>query len=431
METVSRCTPDAHLMVIGNGMASHRLVETLLRHPARPARITVIGEEPVPAYNRILLSPRLAGELEQQALTLQDPEALAQQGVTLRLGQRVAQIDRQRQRVITHSGNALSYDRLVIATGSRSAMPDLPGVNLRGVHGFRTLEDVATLEATAQRGGHVVVVGGGLLGLEAADGLRKRGGPTLSVSLLQRSERLMNRQLDTTAAKLLETTLQERGMTFHTGVTLTGLQDDGHGQVCAVTLADGRQLPADHVIMAAGVCPNSALGQQAGLACERAILVDGHLTTSDPNIFALGECCQFEQHTYGLVEPIWRQVEVLAAVLCGEAPAHYSEAPTATKLKVSGVQLYAFGPTEAEPHHDTLHYLDPENGDYCRLLMHQGRLEGAILYGDTRHGPWYFEQALAATDLTACRHLLLFGAADAQAVLASHASSSFSHREAA
>ncbi|WP_176212916.1 FAD-dependent oxidoreductase, partial [Halomonas sp. BC1] len=158
METVSRCTPNAHLVVIGNGMASHRLVETLLRHPARPARITVIGEEPVPAYNRILLSPRLAGELEQQALTLQDPEALARQGVTLRLGQRVAQIDRQRQRVITHSGDALSYDRLVIATGSRSAMPDLPGVALRGVHGFRTLEDVATLEAIAQRGGHVVVV---------------------------------------------------------------------------------------------------------------------------------------------------------------------------------------------------------------------------------------------------------------------------------
>lgn len=307
-----------------------------------------------------------------------------------------------------------------MATGSRPTLPAVPGIMLDGVHTFRDLRDADALETIAQQGGNAVVIGGGLLGLEAAEGLRKRGGSALTVSVLQRSERLMNRQLDTTAAQLLEATLRERGITIETGASLAALEDNGHGQVQSVTLSDGRKLAADSVIVAAGITPNAELGQQSGLMFDRAIVVDGHLTTSDDHIYALGECCQFEQHTYGLVEPIWRQVEVLAAVLCGETPAAYQEAPTATKLKVSGVSLFAFGPTEAAAKHEELRYQDPETGDYCRLLLHQGRLIGAVLYGDTRHGPWYFEQALAATDLTACRHLLLFGATDAQTALDNH-----------
>lgn len=373
----------------------------------------MIGEEPVPAYNRILLSPLLAGDMQHNALTLRDADWYRENGISLRLGERVETIDRENRTLTTDGGHTIRYDRLVLATGSRPTLPKVPGIALDGVHGFRDLDDAAALEAIAQQGGHALVIGGGLLGLEAAEGLRKRG-QGLDVSVLQRSDRLMNRQLDATAANLLKASLVERGLNIVTQAQLAKLEGDPTGRVCAAVLNDGRRLPADSVIIAAGITPNAELGQSAGLTTDRAIKVDRHLTTSDPHIFALGECCQFEQHTYGLVEPIWHQVKVLAAVLCGDAGDGYREAPTATKLKVSGVSLFAFGPTEASPEHDELRYHDPQRGDYRRLLLRDGRIEGAVLYGDTQHGPWYFEQALAGNDLSACRQALLFGAADVE-----------------
>nr|WP_163500411.1 FAD-dependent oxidoreductase [Halomonas socia] len=402
------------VLVIGNGMAGQRLVEALLAKPTPPASITVIGAERVPAYNRILLSPLLAGELDHAALTLRDADWYAEQGVELLLGDRVERIERQTHQVITASGRKLGYDRLVLATGSRPAMPPVPGIDLQGVHGFRDLEDAATLTECAHDGGSAVVIGGGLLGLEAAEGLRKRG---MAVSVLQRALRLMNRQLDATAAGLLEDELTGRGLTVITDARLAAVEDDGHGRVAAVRLEDGRRLATDCVVVAAGITPNAELGRDAGLDSDRAILVDAHLTTSDPAIHALGECCQFEQHTYGLVEPIWRQVEVLAAHLAGEAIGGYVEQPSATKLKISGVSLYAFGPIDPAPEHDVLSYHDPEKGDYRRLLLRDGRLEGVVLYGDTRIGPWAFDHALAGSDLRACRQALLFGPADVQALL--------------
>lgn len=413
METTSRCSSNDHLVVIGNGMASHRLIEALVKQPTRPQRITVIGAEPSPAYNRILLSPLLAGEMQQEALTLRDTQWYAEQGVTLILGEKVEMLDRARQTLTTDSGRSLDYDHLVIATGSRPALPDVPGIELEGVHGFRNLQDAESLEAIAQRGGDAVVIGGGLLGLEAAEGLRKRGSD-INVSVLQRSERLMNRQLDTTAAHLLKDTLTQRGLQIITGAQLARLESDALGRVAKVHLADGRQLNASSVIVAAGITPNAELGRQAGLRTDRAIVVDEWLTTSDPAISALGECCQFDGITYGLVEPIWRQVEALAATLCGTHTQGYADAPSATKLKISGVALYAFGPTEASAEHDVLNYHDLERGDYRRLLLRNGQIEGAVLYGDTSQGPWYFEQALAGTDLNPYRQALLFGSADVE-----------------
>ncbi|SDO11845.1 NAD(P)/FAD-dependent oxidoreductase [Vreelandella arcis] len=413
METTSRCSSDDHLVIIGNGMASHRLVEILINQPQRPRAITVIGAESVPAYNRILLSPLLAGDMQHDALTLRDADWYADNGVTLCLGERVETIDRENRTLETDGGHTIRYDRLVLATGSRPTLPQVPGIDLNGVHGFRDFHDVAELEAIAQRGGHALVIGGGLLGLEAAEGLRKRGN-RLSVSVLQRSGRLMNRQLDATAAGLLKQALVKRELNILTHAQLAKLEGDANGHVCAAVLNDGRRLPTDSVIIAAGITPNAELGREAGLNTDRAVMVDRYLTTSDPAIFALGECCQFEQHTYGLVEPIWHQVDVLAAILSGEANDGYREAPTATKLKVSGVALYAFGPTDPEPEHDELRYQDPQSGDYRRLLLRDGRIEGAVLYGDTRHGTWYFEQALAGTDLTPYRQALLFGAADVE-----------------
>jgi len=416
-----------HLVIIGNGMAGHRLVEALLERPDRPARITVIGDERHAAYNRILLSPWLAGEMEREALTLREPEWYAAQGIELLLGERVTSIDRAARRLTTDAGRALDYHRLVLATGSRPALPAVPGIALSGVHGFRDLDDAEALAGVAERGGRVVVVGGGLLGLEAAEGLRKRGETAraqdtggLTVSVLQRAERLMNRQLDATAATLLEAELARRGLAIHTGVQLAAIEGDPHGRVSGVRLTDGRRLAADGVVVAAGIAPNAELGQRAGLAVDRAIVVDATLTTSDPAIHALGECCQFEGTTYGLVEPIWRQVAVLAARLCGEATPRYREAATATRLKISGISLFAFGLIEPDAGHEVLAYHDPGQGDYRRLLLRHGRLEGAILYGDTAMGPWLFRQAQAGLDLGPCRRALLLGTAEADALLAAH-----------
>ncbi|QJQ96170.1 MULTISPECIES: NAD(P)/FAD-dependent oxidoreductase [Halomonadaceae] len=412
------------LLIIGNGMAGHRLLEKLLEQPGRPARITVIGDERVPAYNRILLSPLLAGEMEREALTLRDAQWYAEQGIELILGERVSHIDRQARRVTTSGGRELDYRRLVLATGSRPMMPEVPGIALAGVHGFRDLSDAASLAQTSQQGHRAVVIGGGLLGLEAAEGLRKRG---MVVSVVQRADRLMNRQLDATAAELLERELSARGLEVITAGRLASLEDNGQGQVAGITLEDGRFLPADCVVVAAGIVPNAELGRQAGLACQRAINVDSTLTTSDPAIHALGECCEHLGQTYGLVEPIWQQAEVLAAHLSqelgqerGASVEGYVERPCATKLKISGVSLYSFGPIEADAEHDVLTYHDPEHGDYRRLLLRAGRLEGAVLYGDTSMGPWYFQQALAERDLSACRQALLFGAGDATSLLESH-----------
>lgn len=407
--------PIDHLVIVGNGMAGQRLVEGLVRRDGAPRRITLIGEEPCPAYNRILLSPLLAGELERDALTLRDADWYAAHGIELVLGERVESLDRATRRLTTDGGREVTYDRLVMATGSRPASPSVPGLELDGVHAFRDLDDAAALTRAAEDGGRAVVIGGGLLGLEAAEGLRKRG---MAVHLVQRSERLMNRQLDVTAAALLEDALAGRGLEIVTGGRLEHLEDDGHGRVTAVRLADGRRLSADCVVVAIGIIPNAELGRMAGLEVDRAVVVDARLTTSDPAVHALGECCEFEGRTYGLVEPIWRQVEVLAAHLAGEDTDGYVETPTATKLKVSGVSLYSFGPIEADEDHEVLTYHDPQHGDYRRLLLRAGRLEGAVLYGDTAAGPWYFAQSLAGHDLGACRQALLFGPADATALLA-------------
>jgi nitrite reductase (NADH) large subunit len=231
----------------------------------------------------------------------------------------------------------------------------------------------------------------------------------------------MNRQLDDTAASWLRTELEGRGLTIETHARLAACEGDTTGSVTAVRLEDGRRLPADCVVVAAGITPNTALARQSDLSIARGIVVDATLTTSDPAIHALGECCEFDGRTYGLVDPIWQQVTVLAARLCGQPISPYVESPCATRLKVAGISIYAFGPVEIPPGHETLVYADAENGDYRRLLLHNDRLVGAVLYGDTAAGPGYFHHALKAHDLSACRDVLLFGADDATQRLAENA----------
>lgn len=411
-----------HLVIVGNGMAAHRLVEHLRKLPGAPSRITVIGEEPSAAYNRIMLSPWLAGEIDHAGLLLpsaaadQPEKAHAPAHVETRQGLRVTTIDRAGHQLHCANGEVVDYDHLVIATGSRSFMPELPGIEFEGVGGFRDLQDAENLASSTRKGGTAVVIGGGLLGLEAAEGLRKRG---MQVTVLQRSDRLMNRQLDTTAARMLTQELESRGLHIITAANPTEIIGNDQGQVCGVRLAGQNGIiAADQVVIAAGITPNIELGLDAGLDCQRAILVDEYLATSDPDISALGECCQFQDSTYGLVDPIWRQVDVLAKRLCGQPGAPYRDQDSATKLKISGIALYAFGPTDAATHHEVLTYHDPEQGEYRRLLLHAGRLEGAVLYGDTRMGPWLFQLAQDATQLDSVRQSLLLGQADTEALLA-------------
>ncbi|WP_106477387.1 NAD(P)/FAD-dependent oxidoreductase [Phytohalomonas tamaricis] len=413
LRQIQRAQHRQRLVVIGNGMAGHRLLEQLVARDDRSQEIHVFGDEPSPAYNRIMLSPLLAGEITPDAIALHDRDWYAANDITLHCDSPVMTIDRERREVVSAEGTRTPYDQLVLATGSRPTKFPLPGSELDGIHGFRTTHDVDTLTRAQEHGEHAVVIGGGLLGLEAAEGLRKRG---MSITVVHLGHHLLNRQLDEYAARLLQQELETRGLHFELGTLATAFNDNGQGRVSSVTLKNGHTLKADTVVVAAGITPNAELGRDAGLACGRAIIVDDGMRTSDPSIYALGECCEFETTTYGLVEPIWRQAEVLAARLCGK-DARYRDALTATKLKVSGINLYAFGVLDAsdEPavHDDVLTYFDPENGDYRRLILRDNRLIGAVLYGDTAAGPWYFQQSLDSRDLSHCRDALLFGAHDA------------------
>jgi len=391
------------LVIVGNGMAGNRLVQELVKQADTPESILVIGEEPRHAYNRVLLSPLLAGEMQAAEVVLQDARWYREQGIELVSGDPVERVDLQRRRLTTRSGLQVDYRRLVFATGSRSNIPPIPGIELDGVMGFRTWDDVELMQQAAARGGRAIVVGGGLLGLEAAEGLRKLG---METTVLQRGDRLLNIQLDGTAAGLLRDTLEGRGLKVRLDAEIAAIEGE-QGRVSRVRLNDGQLLPADLVVVAIGVRPEISLAREAGLDCNRAIKVDATLHTSHDKVFALGECCEFERNTYGLVAPIWRQAEVLARVICG-GEGGYSEQPVATQLKVSGIALFSCGEIDA-PDAQPLEYLDRTHAEYRKLWLRDGRIVGAVLYGDTRFGPWYFEQLLARNDMSGQRELLLFG----------------------
>lgn len=397
------------LVIIGHGMASQRLLESLVAGNHR-WRITVIGAEPERAYNRILLSPFLAGEVASGQLPFAGADWYQCQGIRLHTGDGVRSIDREEGRVVTENGVCFPYDRLVIATGSRPSALGLPGENLEGVMGFRSLADAHWLTAQAMEGRRAVVIGGGFLGLEAAEGLRKQG---MAVTLVHRGAYPLTRQLDATAGGLLAETLRERGLELALDSQPARLA--GSSRVEALELADGTALPADLVVIAAGITPNREIAEDAGLDCGRGIRVDEHLTTSDSRIHALGECCEFQGRTYGLVEPVNRQADVLAQHL-GGLSACYRDEPVATRLKISGIDVFACGETH-NPGDGTesIVYHDRRAGEYRHLLLRDNRLVGAILYGDASAGPWLFEHMQQGTDLGDWRPRLAFGEAHCEA----------------
>jgi nitrite reductase (NADH) large subunit len=398
------------LVVIGNGMAGMRTVEELLKLDRDMYRITVFGAEPHGNYNRILLSPVLAGEKTIDDIMLHTRAWYAENDVTLHAGDPVVRIDRKRRIVHAASGLAVPYERLLIATGSKPFIVPVPGHSLPGVIGFRDLHDVDAMLTAARRGGRAVVIGGGLLGLEAANGLLRRG---MDVTVVHVTASLMNQQLDGPAAELLRASLERRGLRILLSRQTAAIE--GEGRVESLRFADGESIPADLVVMAAGVRPNVGLAQEAGLHVERAIVVDDTLQTYDPRIYAVGECVQHRRATFGLVAPIWDQARVCAAHLAGAGHRRYVQQATATKLKVTGVDLYSAGDIVGGEGSEDLVLRDRRGGVYKRLVVSGRRLLGVVLYGDVADGPWYFELIQNRSDISSIRNHLLFGQAQSLA----------------
>ncbi|NBC36653.1 FAD-dependent oxidoreductase [Novosphingobium sp. FSY-8] len=395
------------LVVIGNGMAGCRAVEEILaRDPARYA-ITIFGAEPRVNYNRIMLSPVLAGEKTFDDIVINTAQWYADNAITLISGDPVVSIDRAAQTVISKAGHVEPYDRLLIATGSDPFIIPVPGKDLAGVVTFRDLDDVDKMLAAAETGGSAVVIGGGLLGLEAAHGLCLRGMATTVIHLMPT---LMERQLDEAAGWLLKTELERRGQTILTGADTAEILG-ADGKVTGVRLKDGREIAADIVVMAVGIRPATALAREAGLEVERGILVDDHMLTSDPAIMAVGECVQHRGICYGLVAPLWDMCRVLADAAVGAPGAGYAGSVTSTKLKVSGIDLFSAGDFSGGEGCEDIVMRDAARGAYKRVIVKDNKLVGAVLYGDTADGSWYFDLLKREEDISAIREALIFGQA--------------------
>ena len=373
------------LIVIGNGMAGIRLVEKLCELAPGRYQIVIIGDEAQPAYNRIMLTPVLAGEKDFADIVTHDRDWFERYNVTLITGFPVTAIDRK-ARTLCVNGQWLNYDRLVIASGSLPFMPPLPGADLPGICGFRNQRDVESILYELVAGQPVAVIGGGVLGVEAAAALALRG---MQVTLLHRGSHLMDQHLDLQAAELLRGELMARGIETVLEAETVAYEADETGSVQSVKLCDGRAIPARRVIVAAGVRPNIALAQAAGLDCVRGILVNDQLQTSDPHISAIGECCQLGEQTFGLVAPCWQQAETLAARLAGgRAPAMLVH-DVPLRLKVTGIHLFCAGKLHATHDAEIHTTFDPFDGHYRRLLIQRNQLQGVLLWGDISDGPEY------------------------------------------
>ncbi len=391
------------LVIVGNGMAAAKLCEELGRKALGRYSIAVVGAEPHLAYNRVLLSDVLAGKTTAADTQLRAADWWRAQGVTLVYGTPAAAVDRSARQLVLADGRRLPFARLVLATGSHPIRLPLPGADLPGVTTFRDLTDVSALIAAGKPGTRAVVIGGGLLGLEAASGLARAGAHTTLIHLM---DRLMERQLDARAAGLLRQAVEAQGVVVELNASSDAIE--GTERATGLRLKDGRVLPADIIVMACGVKPNADLARAAGLACNRGVLVDDGLATDDGAVFAIGECAEHRGACYGLVAPAYEQAAVLAHRLAGRE-ARYEGSTISTNLKVSGVFVFSAGDIGAEGEEIIL--ADKGLGLYRRLIVRDGRLAGAVLYGDTSDGPFYLDLITNRTPIAAMRADLAFGRA--------------------
>ncbi|UPJ25539.1 FAD-dependent oxidoreductase [Bradyrhizobium sp. CW1] len=393
------------LVIVGNGMAAARLVDELAKTALGRYAVAVIGEEPRLAYNRVLLSSVLAGETGSHEIELRPADWWRHRGVTVRYGYRVTEVDTGRRELKIEGEESMEYSKLVLAVGSTPLRLNVPGADLAGVHTFRDTRDVDLLLTLAAARKRVVVVGGGLLGLEAAYGLAKAGAP---VTLLHLMDRLMERQLDASAADLLKTLVERKGIRILLNASTARIHGEGHVQ--AVELADGSRIEADAVIFAAGIRPNIALAKDAGIAVNRGIVVNDEMQTVSPDIYALGECAEHRGTCYGLVEPAYEQARVLARHLAGR-PAAYQGSVVSTNLKVSGVSVFSAGDFMGGEGSESLVLSDRRRGTYKKLVISDGRLTGAVLIGDTVDALWYLELIRNRDKVAAIRTDMMFGRA--------------------
>lgn len=403
------------LVLIGNGMAGVRALEELFKHNTDDENgggsdlydITVIGAEPHPNYNRIMLSPVLAGEQTIDDIILNSVEWYEENNITLVTGDAASEISRVKKSVITESGKEFPYDRLLIATGSNPFIIPIPGADKEGVLGFRDIYDVDVMVQAAKDYKKAVVIGGGLLGLEAANGLMKQG---MDVTVVHLLDALMERQLDKPASALLKASLEERGMTFLMEASTAEILGDE--RVSSVKFADGSELDADLVVMAVGIRPNFELAQKAGIHCERGLVVNDTMQTFDPVIYAVGECVQHRGQCYGLVAPLFEQAKVAANHLAQIGSTRYIGSMTSTKLKVTGIDLFSAGEFNEQEGDEVLQMQDVASGVYKKLVIKDNVIKGAVMFGDTMDGTWYFSLMRDATNIADFRKTILFGQHD-------------------
>jgi nitrite reductase (NADH) large subunit len=392
------------LVVVGNGMAPGRALEKLIEAAPDAFDITIFNAEPRVNYDRILLSPVLSGEKSYEDIVIHGDGWYEKHGVTLHKGHKVTQIDRSAKTVTSEAGITASYDKLIIATGSNPVIIPVPGHKLAGVVTYRDLDDVHAMLIAAKSGGKAVVIGGGLLGLEAAAGLKDQG---MEVVVLHLMPTLMERQLDQAAGYLLERAIEARGIKVHCKANTHEIT--GETRVTGVRLDDGTVYPADIVVMAVGIRPNSGLAKDAELDVNRGILVSSDMRTSDPDIFALGECAEVSGQVFGLVAPLYEMANVVAGQLTGKSDAEFRPSATATKLKVTGIDLYSAGDFADANDREEIVLRDPARGVYKRLVLKDNVVIGAVLYGETGDGPWFFDMVKRGIDVSEMRETLIFG----------------------
>jgi nitrite reductase (NADH) large subunit len=397
------------LVMVGNGMAGVRTLEELIRIAPDIYDITVFGSEPYANYNRILLSPVLAGEQTIQDIMLNDVDWYADNNITLHLGKTIKRIDRGRRTVVAEDGTEAQYDRLLLATGSTPFMLPVPGKDLKGVISYRDIHDTNAMIAAAQTHTHAVVIGGGLLGLEAANGLKLRG---MDVTVVHLPGWLMERQLDPVAGRMLQKSLEDRGLKFLLAKNTQELVGDDNGHVQAIRFNDGIEVPAQLVVMAVGIRPNTALAEASGIHCSRGIVVNDTMQTYDPRIYAVGECVNHRGTAYGLVAPLFEMAKVAANHLASFGIGRYQGSVTSTKLKVTGIDLFSAGEFMGGEGTEEIVLSDPIGGVYKKLVLKGDKLVGACLYGDTVDGSWYFKLLREGRDVAEIRDTLMFGEAN-------------------
>ncbi|WGF90645.1 nitrite reductase large subunit NirB [Marinivivus vitaminiproducens] len=394
------------LVIIGNGMAPGRMLEHLLEEAPDRYRVTIFNAEPRVNYDRIMLSPVLSGEKGYEQIIIHGDGWYIQNEITLYKGHKVVRIDREARTVTSDHGVTKSYDKLVIATGSVPFIPPVAGSDLAGVLTYRDLDDVNAMLLATQSRARAVVIGGGLLGLEAAAGLQARG---MEVTILHLMPTLMERQLDPAGGYLLQKAIEERGIKVVTKANTKAIL--GTDRVEAVELADGTVIPATLVVMAVGIRPNTELARQAGLEVNRGIVVDAAMRTSDPDVLALGECAEVGGHVYGLVAPLYEMARVAAGTLSGREHAGFVHSDTPTKLKVTGIDLFSLGDFADGDDRQEIVLRDASAGVYKRLIIQENRIIGAVLFGETGDGAWFNDLKKKAADIGAMRETLIFGQA--------------------